>query len=130
MLMLALLNRQRQPGRSMSLVVSRQREAEIPLVLMMHPHSVWPAISDVANSQRAALHADLTTRHHTPASLSRPILVREPAHASHRSRSEDDGVSQPLLKRVRVGEPGSEATGEHAGDIQQARTLSCPGHKT
>ena len=37
----------------MSLVVSRQREAEIPLALMKHPHSVWPAISDVANSQRA-----------------------------------------------------------------------------
>ena len=37
----------------MSLVVSRQREAESPLALMMPPHSVWPAISDVANSQRA-----------------------------------------------------------------------------
>ena len=37
----------------MSLVVSRQREAEIPLALMMPPHSVWPAISDVADSQCA-----------------------------------------------------------------------------
>ena len=39
----------------MSLVESRHREAEIPLALMMPPHSlsVWPAISDVANSQRA-----------------------------------------------------------------------------
>ena len=37
----------------MSLVVSRHREAEIPLVLMMQSHSVWPAISDVVNSQRA-----------------------------------------------------------------------------
>ena len=41
-LILALLNRQRQPGRSMSLVVSRHREAEIPLALMMPPNSVWP----------------------------------------------------------------------------------------
>ena len=53
MLILALLNRQLQPGRRMSLVVSRQREAEIPLALMMHPHSVWPAISDVVDPQRA-----------------------------------------------------------------------------
>ena len=37
----------------MSLVVSRQREAEIPRALMMPPHSVWPANSDVANAQRA-----------------------------------------------------------------------------
>ena len=37
----------------MSLVVSRQREAEIPLALMMSPHIVWPANSDVANAQRA-----------------------------------------------------------------------------
>ena len=52
-LVLALLNRQRQPRLSMSLVVSRQREAEIPLALTMQPHSVWPAISDVAKPQRA-----------------------------------------------------------------------------
>ena len=50
-LVLALLNRQHQPGRSMSLVVSRQREAEIPPALMMHPHSVWPAISDILKGE-------------------------------------------------------------------------------
>ena len=37
----------------MSLVESRHREAEIPLALMMPPHSVWPANPDVANAQRA-----------------------------------------------------------------------------
>ena len=51
MLVLALLNRQRQPERSMSLVVSRQREAEIPPALMMHPHRVWPAISDILKGE-------------------------------------------------------------------------------
>ena len=37
---LALLNRQRQPGLNTWLVVSMHREAEIPPALV-HPHSVW-----------------------------------------------------------------------------------------
>ena len=37
----------------MLLVQSRHREAEIPLALMMRPHSVWPTNSDVADAQRA-----------------------------------------------------------------------------
>jgi hypothetical protein len=35
-------------------------------------------------------------------------------------------VSQPLLKRVCVGESGSEVTGEHSGDMQHPRTPSFP----
>ena len=37
----------------MSFGQSRHREAEIPLALMMRPHSVWPANSDVATAQHA-----------------------------------------------------------------------------